>query len=205
MFEYLTAAKSVIDRLSQREKLLVLLTGLGLLYVLMYENGVAIQQKKLDALNSDIVKLVQKNQVYKQEYNNLTQNFKQAIQSKTQQLSNLDNKLKKLKLIDRDYPTVQKLLTELLSDFKGLELISLETLSATTMIDAQELRKQPYHIRFQGTFPEVLNYLTKIKESAPMLHWESFIYQVTKFPVANIDMTFYIYELNKPNQMQVSP
>lgn len=205
MFEYLTSLKTVVDKLSIREKSLVMLTGLALLYVLMYENGVAIQQKKIDARNSGIVKLAQKNQIYKQEYNNLTQGFKQAIQRKTQQLSKLDNKLKKLKLMDRDYPTVKKLLTELLSDFKGLELISLETLSATPVIDAVALRKQPYRIRFQGTFPEVLNYLTEIKESAPMLHWESFAYQVTKFPVANIDMTFYIYELNKPNQAQVSP
>lgn len=188
-----------INSLSIREILLITVTVLVFIFVLFYENGVVPGQIKLQELQQQESALNIENRAYQQELENLEYKYQSRAVELEKRLNELNRRLAEYQVSGTEFTSVPNLLSEMLAESNGLELVSLETGENQLPNESLPLRKYQYHLHFVGKFPDVLRYLYQLKAKAPMVFWEKFEYEVTQFPIADIHLTLYAYQLNEGN------
>ncbi len=180
-----------LNALSLREQLLVMVTGLAVIVTSIYEMNITPYMSKVKVGQAELIRLQTEELVYQQEIAYLQSNWQNQHQQLQKQNVSLDMQLQALNLSFAKVDATPNILAGVLSDFKGLELVALESLPATQYGHDALLLKRPYKLHFVGQFPNVIKYLYRLKEDVPSVFWEYFEYNIQKFPEASIKLTLF--------------
>lgn len=201
--------QSAINARTQRERILLLVTGGAL--VLSLINALLIAP-----ISSEIASIQEEKNNLKQQYE-ATHNQLQALQTgahtgsiksnaQQQQLEELlakkNEALSKFKNKIIPPTRIPYLLENMLRDLSNLKLVSLETIerapfnSNRDSNDSSALYKHRVKITFTGEYLNMLRYLKRVERLPYPIGWESLEYKITKFPQAQIVLT--IYMLSSP-------
>lgn len=203
--QYWIELKKKINARSHRERTLLLVTGIALLWVLMFDHFIAPTSNQIDEAIEQKNNLEQQYYGTSQELNRLQNNstVKSNIQKKDE-YSQLEMLLEehnkalsefKEKLVAPE--KVPYLLENILNDFQGLILLKMETLPPQALgyskgVESMGLLyRQPIKISFTGEYKDLLHYLKKIEALPYPIWWEALDYKITHFPQAQIELTVY--------------
>lgn len=204
---YWTMLKNYVNARSQRERVLLLVTGVVLiwsfmfnLYITPYSNKVADSNEELANLEQQFEGthhelLLLQERVKKQNPIESSAEFQQLNAILLEHNKQLDTYRNKLISPEK----VPFLLESMLKDFSGLTLINIETLAPTKLLKESEenndkspsIYRQAIKMSFTGEYQDLLHYV-KIIESLPYpLWWEALEFKITQFPQAQIVLTVY--------------
>ena len=124
--------------------------------------------------------------------------IKQAEESLTQELSNLEDELEQSTRYFVEPANMLTLLRQLIEQNSGLELKSLRNLQPQPLIDVSASMKQQQAVYrhgielvFDGDYSSTVNYLRALQSLPAKLIWDSFDYQVSEYPQARIRLRLY--------------
>tara|TARA_R110002110_G_scaffold65206_4_gene179987 strand:- start:71076 stop:71708 length:633 start_codon:yes stop_codon:yes gene_type:complete len=188
-----------INALSLREQLLLMVTGMVGIIAFLYEITISPNISSLAAIKEQQRHLIEEGSAYYDEIAFLTVTQKKQHEQLKRENRKLEKQLQALDPVNMGERSAPKVLASILSDFKGLELVSLEGLPPEAPQDNSQLIKLPYELHFVGQFPEMIKYLYKLKADVPTVYWDKFEYKIKSFPDADIRLTLFTvdYEKNK--------
>lgn len=207
LVHYWTMLKNYVNARSQRERVLLLVTGVVLiwsfmfnLYITPYSNKVADSSEELANLEQQFEGthhelLILQERVKKQNPIESSAEFQQLNAILLEHNKQLDTYRNKLISPEK----VPFLLESMLKDFSGLTLVNIETLAPTKLLKESEenndkspsIYRQAIKMSFTGEYQDLLHYV-KIIESLPYpLWWEALEFKITQFPQAQIVLTVY--------------
>lgn len=201
--------EAFVNGRSQRERVLLLITGGALVVSMVYslliapinENIASIQEEKnsltqqYEATHNQLLALqgaVNKGGLVK---SNTELQLEELLAKKNESLAKFKNKI--IPAIRIPY-----LLESMLRDLSNLKLISMETIERVPFNenkdshDSSVLYKHRVKITFTGEYLNMLRYLKRVEKLPFPIGWESLEYKITQFPQAKIVLT--IYMLSSP-------
>lgn len=201
LIAYWVKAKHQINARSLRERALLLLTGLVVIWVMMFHAN----DTPKDTIE-DIGNLEQEVSATKQELEVLKMKLqKQENPGSNEQIKQLKNSLDehnnrlnhyREKLIKPEL--VPLMFEKLFSDFSGLTLVDVQTLSPKELVQVNvkaknetALYRHAIRLTFDGEYINLVNYLKMIERLEYPLWWDEIEYKITTFPKARIVLTVY--------------
>jgi len=132
--------------------------------------------------------------------------WKSYLQTKQQLNQKINILIKQLELIASKAILPNKipdLISAILTTKKEISIVSVNNLPATPWLTNKpnginlpfaitQLKQYPIEITVKGNFFTTLNYINQLENLPWKLHWQTFIYQVTKWPEADIKLSFYV-------------
>lgn len=199
-----------VDALQQRERALVLLTILAVIYMLwdfVIFNPVAVANSKVD----NTVQTIEKN-IFSMEQEERAilsaldadpdQDIKQQIEEASQRLVELDQSLEELSLGLVPVEMLADILRDVLAETKTLELQALRTLpvEAMSVFDEGEgvhpeentgVYKHQVQLTLKGNYRELLAYLKALEKMDWRFYWGELRYEEDTYPDAVISLQVY--------------
>ncbi len=215
MSPYLTSywikLKRQINARSQRERILLLSTGLVVIWVMMFNGVIASSNSEVDN-SEDIQNLEQEVSATKHELVLLKEKLKkqsnpipnievQQLETILKQHNDTLNRYRE-KLIKPE--NVPQLIDKLLADFSGLTLLSIETLPPKELVQSKakssadtSLYRNAIKMTFTGEYKDLLSYVKRVESLNYPLWWDEIEYKITQFPQAKIVFTVYTLSEHK--------
>ena len=207
LVQYWIIIKNYINARSQRERILLLVTGIVLiwsfmfnLYITPYSNMVANSSEELANLEQEFEGtrhelIILQERTKKQNTPESSAEFQQLQAILLEHNKQFDKY--RHKLISPDQ--VPYLLESLMKDFSGLTLINIETLNPVKLLKESDehdnklpsLYRESIKMTFTGEYQELLQYVKNIEKLSYPLWWESLEFKITQFPQAQIVLTIY--------------
>jgi MSHA biogenesis protein MshJ len=203
-------------QLSSREQVLLLLSGLAVIFFVMSLLFIDQQQAKMDDFDKQIETMRSANSTL----DVLIKDYQLAIKQDTDvdthktiaqlnsQLTEIDNKLSLLnnELISPNQ--MRTALIKLLALEPGVSLLSFEIIAAqpllksdtvlkvsgkqlTTDAASVNLYKHVMKIKLSGQYFQLRNYLAQLEQLSWTFFWQDFHLQVTEYPLNEVDITIY--------------
>lgn len=204
------ALDTKFSALMPREKSLILVCGLVaivfLLHVIFIE-PIQIKQQQQHSLartlhsnNQQTQQMIsQLTQALNQDPNQEIEKEYQQLNEKNQQLAlQLEQQLAKVISPQR----MTQLLYEVLEKNEDLHLVSLQTLAAKPLNNAQEGSAAQYYIHpvrleISGAYFAIRDYLAALESLPIQYYWQSFSYEVEQYPKAKVNVQVYTLGTNK--------
>jgi MSHA biogenesis protein MshJ len=209
MNQPLNSASIYINALSLRERILVLLVFVTVIFMIWdgllqtkfdqeyvrLQNIQQQQQQQRQAQDKQLEKntafLLEKNRINKQKNQNITETKQQLKQTQIQ----LDNVFETLVPPNK----ITELLRSLLLETNGLMLVSLSNEPANNITpdsadgtDKKQATTSLYQhteiIKLSGNYQQLYQYLSALEQSKWGLFWEQLHYKVTEYPIAEITL-----------------
>ncbi|MBI2792736.1 MAG: type II secretion system protein M [Gammaproteobacteria bacterium] len=207
LVHYWALLKNYVNARSQRERVLLLVTGVVLiwsfmfnLYITPFSNTVADSSEELSNLEQQFEGthhelLILQQRVKKQIPLETSAEFQQLNAILLEHNKQLDAYRNKLIAPEK----VPYLLESMLNDFSGLTLVNIETLTPAKLLKESEenndkspsLYRQAIKMSFTGEYQDLLHYVKKIESLPYPLWWEALEFKITQFPQAQIVLTVY--------------
>ncbi len=210
--KYWNKTKSQINSRTQRERGLLLVTGVVVIWVVMFNGFIAPSHSAIEDSSEERQNLEQEFQASKHEFMLLKEKMnKQSYAPANTEITQLQAQLKKENDALNQYRTklikpevVPALLDKLLADFSGLTLQNIETLPPKELSrihnDDKEnglLYRHEIKMTFTGEYQDLLAYVKKIEKLNYPLWWGDIEYKITNFPQAKIVLTLYTLSEHK--------
>lgn len=209
----LETAQVVINSRTQRERVLLLITGSALITSIIYSLLISPVSDQIASIQEEKSNLVQQ---YEATHNQLLilqggsksgavkssaqQQLEELLVKKNESLLQFQNKIIP--------PTrIPYLLESMLRDLSNLKLVSMETLervpfnSNAGQSESSALYKHRVKITFTGEYQNLLRYLKRVEKLPFPIGWESLEYRITRFPQAQIVLV--VYMLSSPIETSV--
>lgn len=212
---------SRFDGLGFRERALVVaaaLMGILLLgHVLFVEPQLARQaflSKQLAKQQNDLKQIQEQMRLAESRLRDPDADNRDALERLRANLSELEGRLRDFEKILVPPDKVAVLLEELLSRNRGVKLVSLRTLPVGSLIERKEavkaaedagedtgrqgaLYKHGVEITLEGSYPELLEYVSQIERLSGQLLWSRMTLAVDEHPRARLTLTVYTVSLDK--------
>ncbi|MBN9286412.1 MAG: type II secretion system protein M [Gammaproteobacteria bacterium] len=202
---YWLELKKKINARSHRERTLLLVTGIALIWVFMFSYIITPIGSQIDEAAEEKSNLEQQYHGTSQELKRLQNRLSGKVNSQTKdeyhQLESLliehNKTLSKFKEKLIAPEKVPFLLENILNDFLGLSLQRIETLPPQILGEHKSeevvglLYRQPIKIILIGEYGDLLHYLKKIESLPYPIWWLTLDYKITQFPKAQISLTVY--------------
>ncbi len=209
---YWSKIKRQINERTQRERVLLLATGLVVIWVIMFngfinptknsyvDNSEDTQnlEQEVEATNHELILLKEKLQKQTNPAPNAEiQQLETILKQHNETLNHYRQKLIK----PEDVP---QLFDKLLTDFSGLTLLNIETLPPKELVQSKSknstdasLYRHAIRMTFQGEYKDLLNYAKRVEALGYPLWWDEIEYKITQFPTAQIVFTIYTLSEHK--------
>lgn len=190
-----------LDAMTLRERALVFAVALAIVFGIWVnfvldplEARSATMDRQADALRQQLDQLKQRSQLLGER---LAANPNRALKQEKNRLEDkadaLDARLRKRTGAYVGPEQMASLLQDLLSERRGLQLISLKntvpervTLEGTDKQDMPPIYRHGVELEFEGDFADVVDYLKAVKALPWRFLWTRLDYKVTDFPRARI-------------------
>lgn len=199
-----------IDSLSLRERGLILLMVVAILYLLWdfalmtpldraqkaRQDEIASVQQQLTTLQQAIGNLLNSQRHSEAQAQARIEQLHHAIDQMDDQLGTATNGL----IQPAEMPAV---LRDMLKQQHGLKLLSLKTLPPTALTtgDAQDqqavLYRHGLEITVEGRYQAILNYVTALEKQPWHFYWKSFALESQGYPVNKVTLVIYTLSLDK--------
>lgn len=191
------------NQLTQREKIMLLVSCLVLVWGAWDKLFFAPLQTKKTGLNNELSTIeeqIENNKRSAMEVELMAKvdpnkQNKQTIQQLNQQLTAMKQSLG---IGDKAIISAQimaTVLSDLLKQYKGLKLISLESLPVTSLAKTEKehagVYKHELVFSIHGSYLNILNYLKKMESLPWKFNWESLEFKVTDYPNAETKLKIY--------------
>lgn len=198
-----------IDLLSIRERALLLLLSLAVIYFIWFlvlDNPLQSREKQLrTTIQNKKGQIVLLNQQAAAIRNAAKQGPSQHLVMQknllTQQLNHFDKKIAGFdtKIISANKLTLA--LQQLLSQSRGVKLLSFRSTPASSVDQSEENKNKLTEYRFQlvleGSYVSVVHVLQKLEAMRWLILWDQLNYQVTKYPVGKVTVKLHTLSVNK--------
>lgn len=197
-----------VAALSQRERVLILLTGLILVFALFYYGWLEGAGARLDQDRQGLVtaqrdlELMGLENQGKQAKLNRDPNLgvRNQLTSVKQQLARIDDELKAqtVDLIPAD--EMAAVLESLLANTSRLHMLALTTIAPTPLVpgdQADNLFKHGIRLKLEGGYFDVYQYLKALEALPRHFYWRLFDYRVQAHPTAVVEMEIYTLSTSK--------
>jgi MSHA biogenesis protein MshJ len=203
-------------QLSSREQVLLLLSGLAVIFFVMSLLFIDQQQAKMGDFDKQIETMRSANSTL----DVLIKDYQLAIKQDTDvdthktiaqlnsQLTEIDNKLSLLNKELISPNQMRTALIKLLALEPGVSLLSFEIIAAqpllksdtvlkvsgkqlTTDAASVNLYKHVMKIKLSGQYFQLRNYLAQLEQLSWTFFWQDFHLQVTEYPLSEVDITIY--------------
>lgn len=186
---------SWFDRLKSREQKLISLGGMVVIFTVGYVWFISPLETQNKHLKKELLHLKQTELSQSEQSFTLQNSETEATHHRSQ---DLEAKYKQiLAKIDHNQD-LGDVLTYALSDFKGLTLVSFESLPSDSNAAYLNFIPHQYLVHLQGKYSEILYYLEWLDQSPGLLYVDDYEYRISQFPIADISLTLTI--LSKTNQ-----
>jgi MSHA biogenesis protein MshJ len=203
-------ARSIVNSRSQRERALLFVTGIVLIWIFMFNVFISPMSRQNAYIEDEQANVEQQYQGTLHELVALKEKVKHQgglpgsverqeletiVAEHNELLSNFRSKL----ITSQNVPA---LLESMLKDFAGLTLLKVETLppqKLSEMINAtfhSTLYRHSIKLTFLGEYQQLLQYLQQIENLPYPVWWDVLDYKITHFPQAQIELTVYIISEN---------
>ncbi|MEX2487897.1 MAG: type II secretion system protein GspM [Pseudomonadales bacterium] len=210
----LSQIRDRIDELRPRERAMILLGAIAAIFFLFdfaviqpldarrqaVENQIASNQSELTALAT------QAEEIVKQTETNPDQENREELRQYRNELEKLDTRLKETVQHLVKPADMPRLLRRLLSETGGLQLLQLNSLGSTPLVDERdsspgEATAGAYghglRIKFSGDYFSTLNYLRDLEALEWNFFWDTIDYRVDGYPNATCTITVYTMSLSE--------
>ncbi|MBS0286391.1 MAG: type II secretion system protein M [Proteobacteria bacterium] len=197
-FEYWIKVKKQINGRSQRERVLLLLTGMTIIWVIMFNGFISPSSNEMNDNSEEIQNIEQEYRASAHELGLVKAKLQKQINAQpNSEVLQLQDTLKvqkeklnhyREKLIKPE--TVPFLLDKLLGDFAGLTLVNVQTLPPKEL-KTNTLYRHGIRLTFSGEYKDLLAYVKKVESLQYPLWWDDVEYKITQFPKATIVLTLY--------------
>jgi MSHA biogenesis protein MshJ len=219
MMEKLEAIQQKIDGLNQRERILLLVTAVVVMVMLLQVlliDPVLDERKKLTLKNQQLSSNLkqQKNEktILKAQLNaginRAKINQREKLQSELEQLNKtIDDSLIAM-IAPRLMPEV---LEQMLSETKGLKLLSLENKPVIALVEQQiskngqlqngadkkALYNHSFVLKLSGNYMNAIQYFEKLSQLPWNFHWDDMHYKVDQYPNATITLEVHTVSMSE--------
>jgi len=209
MTETWETVESFVNARTQRERILLLITGGALVVSVIYSLLIAPINQEIASIQEEKSSLTQQ---YEATHNQLlalqgAANKGGLVKSTTERqleelLAKKNESLAKFKNKIIPPTRIPYLLESMLRDLSNLKLVSMETIERVPFNENKDpnessaLYKHRVKITFTGEYLNMLRYLKRVEKLPFPIGWESLEYKITQFPQARIVLT--IYMLSSP-------
>lgn len=135
--------------------------------------------------------------------------FRQQQGEIRRQMGELDQRMKRYEAAMVPPEQMGPLLSNLLRQAKGVQLLSLKTLPVDAILKAKtneaglpvppkvNMYKHGYELKLEGSYLELTNYLVELEAQPQQLLWQRAVMAVGEYPKATLTLTFYSLSLDK--------
>lgn len=197
-FEHWIKIKKQINARTQRERVLLLVTGLTVIWVMMFNGFISSSSNVLSDSSEEKQNIEQEYKasahelaLVKAKLQKLTDDKPNAQVLQLQEILKTHNETLnhyRQKLIKPE--VVPVLLDKLLSDFAGLTLVDVQSLTPKEL-KSNTLYRHGIRLTFSGEYKDMLAYVKKVEALPYPLWWDDIEYKITQFPQATIVITLY--------------
>jgi MSHA biogenesis protein MshJ len=199
---------------SLREQILILLCGLAVVILMMYnfllepmiENSGKLQQKSIGAKKEISILVGQVSELTNTLKTNPNDPVLERIALLKRQIQNITNQLQTQ--TDNLVPANEMagMLENVLVGSKGLKLIELQSIApiSISLGQSQEgeepiagLYRHGVTLAFEGSYFDIQRYLEKLESLPWQFYWKKFDYLVGEYPTASVELEIYTLSTNK--------
>ncbi len=208
-----TTLVNKINERSLRERGLIFLMVVSVLVVIIYTLFLEPQLAKQKALSQQMIQ--QQNQIKGLQSQIQALGEARSVDPDTANRAKLESlriqlvqlkallQVKQQQLIPPD--KIAGLLEEMLSRNRQLQLISLQSLPASTVkgeeelgtADEKEFFKHGVEINIRGSYFDLLDYVAQLEKLPSQMFWGKASFTVEEYPISRLTLTFYTLSLDK--------
>ncbi len=205
--------KRLINARSQRERVLLLVTGLVIIWTILYTGIITPATQALNDNSEEKQNLDQEYQATKHELVLLREKLQKDTSPKPNaELQQLDTILQEHNRVLEHYQEklikpdqVPLMLDKLLGNFSGLTFVQIETLAPQALVhdkfketsENASLYRHSIRMTFTGEYQDLLSYVKQVEQLPYPIWWGNIEFSITQFPQAKIVLTFYTLSQHK--------
>ena len=214
MLDKLKHIEAKIDQMSLRERILILMAILivvfqgwdSLIWQPMLDKQYALQETEIQ-INSELTQTQVDMKLLTAKANiDPDRDTKKKIESLLLQLQALNKKIDETSASLVSPSEMAKLLEQLLTREKGLELVQLQTLDSIPLIPVDEKKKikmsyqiyrHNFSIEFEGGYLATLRYIEELEKLPWEFFWDGIEYKVNEYPNSKVQIKLYTLSLSE--------
>lgn len=219
MKEKISALSIQLERLSPRERLMILLAAIAVIYFVAHISVIGPLQDRKEALQEEktaneerIAELSRSLETLEQRTLDPNAALEKKIARLQKDIRQLDKQLRSRSLDIVSPREMPKLLESFLARQQKLRLVSLENQAAKPLVERDEQQgmgdeserdalpnvyRHSVRMEFAGTYPETVAYLRTLEGLTRRLFWSSVDIEVENHPRARIVLKVYTLSLSK--------
>lgn len=205
---------------TQRERVLVILVGCAVIYMVWYfliTRPLYLVQKRLQSQIASLKTQIQSTHTEAETIVKIATEYSTSEKLQTQktlsgQSENLQKKIEHSVYKVSVEENIEKVLKDILNQpSKGVLLVNIKSLADEALIPAgmdiknlpsvlKNIVKHGIQVQIQSDYPHTIFYLNQLEKLTWRLYWDSLDYKVVNYPKADIQIKFYVLVNEKDNE-----
>lgn len=211
----ITKTEYFVNKLSLRERSLLLATLLVLVFAVWYTTLYSYfeqTQEDLANIQKNITSEFARLKTQLGEVTSILEKESSTALASRAEILRKENKIIKIQIEQKIKNFVSPkdmvlLIKNMLDETEGLKLINLESGGTQTVFSSKKSENfevghykiygHILNVEFEGDFFSTMNFLADVEKSSLKVYWDNLDYEVTKYPVANVKLRVHTLSVNQ--------